>query len=84
MGEFCECTVDKTFLCLKFSSDPTPDTDDLDNVLPVKWEPVANFNETHVVNYLDITSRLEMRDNPETERLSFWDDMYMHYNGNVM
>jgi hypothetical protein len=63
-----------------FNSDPTPLGKD-DNTLGIKWEPVASDND---IPYLDFTSRLEMRKNPEAERMEFWDDLYQQYNGDFM
>ncbi|XP_055849610.1 juvenile hormone esterase isoform X2 [Episyrphus balteatus] len=61
---------------------PTPaNTND---TLLSTWEPIDKENALDDLKYLDITSSLHMRSNPETERLSFWDKMYTHYNGRVM
>ncbi|XP_055923213.1 juvenile hormone esterase isoform X2 [Eupeodes corollae] len=62
---------------------PTP-ADANDTLLLSTWEPIDKENVLQDLKYLDITSTLEMRSNPESERLSFWDKMYTHYNGHVM
>lgn len=60
---------------------PTP-FGESDPVLLVNWNPVEpNMKK---VNYLDITSRLEPKVNPETDRQLFWDEMYEKYNGKLL
>lgn len=36
------------------------------------------------IPYLDITSKLELKKQPEHERMEFWDDLYEQYNGGFM
>lgn len=54
-----------------------------DQTLAVKWEPI-NSSSPYQIPYLDITARLELKRNPEPERMEFWDDLYEQYNGDFM
>lgn len=54
-----------------------------DTSLAVKWEPIKSTN-LNQIPYLDITTRLELKTNPEPERMEFWDDIYQQYNGDFM
>jgi hypothetical protein len=63
-------------------SDPTPMGKD-DPALAVKWEPIKS-STPYQIPYLDITTRLELKTNPEPERMEFWDDIYQQYNGDFM
>lgn len=54
-----------------------------DPSLAVLWEPI-NSADTNQIPYLDINTRLELKRNPEPERMEFWDDIYKQYNGNFM
>lgn len=63
-------------------SEPTPLGKD-DTSLAVKWESVKSTTP-YQIPYLDITARLELRNNPEPERMEFWDDIYQQYNGDFM
>ncbi len=74
--------LDFSFSLNLANSDPTPLGKD-DNTLGIKWEPV-NASPKNDIPYLDFTSRLEMRKNPEAERMEFWDDLYQQYNGDLM
>lgn len=65
-----------------FSRDPTPLGKD-DNTLAVKWEPIKS-SSPYEIPYLDFTTRLEMKMNPEADRMEFWDDLYQQYNGDFM
>ncbi|CRL07130.1 CLUMA_CG020125, isoform A [Clunio marinus] len=62
--------------------DPTP-LGNGDESLSIKWEPVKTM-QPYQIPYLDITNKLEMKRNPETERMEFWDDLYEQYNGDFM
>ncbi|XP_046806067.1 juvenile hormone esterase isoform X2 [Lucilia cuprina] len=62
---------------------PTPQHID-DNLLTTTWQPINPNDVMQNLNYMDITTNLEMKTNPETERQQFWDYMYEHYNGNAM
>lgn len=63
-------------------SKPTPLGKD-DSTLAVNWEPL-NATMSSPINYLDITTKLDMKRNPEHERMEFWDDLYQQYNGNFV
>lgn len=65
-----------TTILLCRSRNPTPDSGDtlLKNFV---WEPVRN--ETEGVNYLHITRKLRMEENPLGERKKFWDDFISKY-----
>lgn len=54
-----------------------------DQTLNVNWEPIQSTTP-YQIPYLDITARLEMKNNPEPERMEFWDDLYEQYNGDFM
>lgn len=54
-----------------------------DKSLGFQWEPV-NSSTPYKLPYLDIAAHLEMKVNPEPERMEFWDDIYTQYNGDVM
>jgi hypothetical protein len=54
-----------------------------DQFLAINWDPI-NSTSPNEIPYLDITTKLEMKTNPETERMEFWDDLYLQYNGDFM
>ncbi|GAB0090569.1 Carboxylic ester hydrolase [Sergentomyia squamirostris] len=45
------------------------------------WKPILQKSGNDLP-YLDITDQLEMKMNPEGDRLKFWDDLYNKYNSN--
>lgn len=51
-----------------------------DQSLAIKWEPI-NSSTPYQIPYLDITNRLELKQQPEADRMEFWDDLYEQYNG---
>jgi hypothetical protein len=63
-------------------SNPTPKGKD-DQLLNLEWTPI-NSTAPNEINYLDITTMLEMKKNPEQERMIFWDDIYYQLNGDFM
>lgn len=65
-----------------FLRNPTPLGRD-NSILSINWEPVNSINSTESIPYLDITQKLECKMNPEKNRLSFWDEIYRKYNGNM-
>lgn len=54
-----------------------------DQSLAVKWEPVS-ASTPNKIPYLDINAKIEVKTNPEHERMEFWDDLYEQYNGDFM
>lgn len=54
-----------------------------DQSLAIKWDPIQSTSPNQIP-YLDINARLEMKRNPEPERMEFWDDLYEQYNGDSM
>lgn len=64
------------------NSDPTPIGKE-DQSLAIKWDPIQSSSPNQIP-YLDINARLEMKRNPEAERMEFWDDLYQQYNGEFM
>lgn len=70
------------FFFSKIFRNPTPLARD-DHSLAINWEPISrsSFNQ---MPYLDITSKLELKKQPELERMEFWDDLYEQYNGDFM
>uniref|UniRef100_A0A336MQG4 Carboxylic ester hydrolase n=3 Tax=Culicoides sonorensis TaxID=179676 RepID=A0A336MQG4_CULSO len=62
---------------------PTPYGKDDDALNGVTWKPV---NGTDVMNvpFLNINAKNEMKLNPDPDRLKFWDNLYMKYNGNTL
>ncbi|XP_055527970.1 juvenile hormone esterase isoform X2 [Wyeomyia smithii] len=62
-------------------SNPTPYGPE-DTLLGVRWPSVIPHTMTELP-YLDITSELTPRSNPEAERLRFWDTKYAKYNGDI-
>lgn len=54
-----------------------------DHALAINWDPIKSTSP-HQIPYLDINARLEMKRNPESERMVFWDDLYEQYNGDFM
>lgn len=55
----------------------------MNDILGVKWDPVKP-NKNNDVAYLDITARLEQRQNPVTERMEFWNNIYKKYNHDII
>ncbi|KAG5670711.1 hypothetical protein PVAND_000957 [Polypedilum vanderplanki] len=66
---------------VKFGN-PTP-KGKADQLLNLEWNPI-NSTSPYQIPYLDITTMLEMKKNPEQERMEFWDDLYEQYNGDFM
>ncbi|XP_013097162.2 juvenile hormone esterase isoform X1 [Stomoxys calcitrans] len=62
---------------------PTPSNLN-DDLLTTSWLPVNGEGAMNNLTYMDITTHLQMKNNPELERQQFWDYMYEHYNGNAM
>lgn len=64
-------------------SNPTPFGKDDDALHGVVWKSV---NGTDVMNvpYLNINAKMEMKMNPDPDRLKFWDNLYVKYNGNTL
>ncbi|XP_053681974.1 juvenile hormone esterase [Sabethes cyaneus] len=62
-------------------SNPTPLGSE-DTLLGVRWPNVIPHTMTELP-YLDITSELVPQNNPEAERLHFWDAKYAKYNGDI-
>lgn len=54
-----------------------------DQTLAVQWDPIKS-TAPYQIPYLDITKKLELKMNPEPERMEFWDDLYEQYNGDFM
>lgn len=54
-----------------------------DPTLAIKWEPVSS-SAPYQLPYLNINTKLELKRNPEPERMEFWDDLYEQYNGDFM
>lgn len=54
-------------------SDPNPR--EQDPLLAVEWKPVARNS----LNFLDIGQELVAGENPDGERIAFWDDIYREY-----
>ncbi|XP_073818275.1 juvenile hormone esterase isoform X2 [Musca autumnalis] len=55
-----------------------------DDLLTTTWSPVDPNGVMESLSFMDITTNLQMKANPELERQQFWDYMYEHYNGNAM
>ncbi|XP_075145188.1 esterase B1 isoform X3 [Haematobia irritans] len=55
-----------------------------DDLLTTPWIPINPDSVMDNLSYMDITTNLQMKNNPELERQQFWDYMYEHYNGNAM
>ncbi|XP_058988325.1 juvenile hormone esterase isoform X2 [Musca domestica] len=55
-----------------------------DDFLNTTWSPVDPNGVMESLSFMDITTNLQMKNNPELERQQFWDYMYEHYNGNAM
>ena len=66
----------------KLFRNPTPLARD-DRTLAINWDPISKTS-TNEIPYLDITSKLELKKQPEHERMEFWDDLYEQYNGGFM
>ncbi|XP_058467327.1 juvenile hormone esterase [Malaya genurostris] len=60
---------------------PTPHGRD-DLMASTRWPCVTPHSMTELP-YLDITSSLTPSNNPEPERLRFWDETYAKYNGDI-
>lgn len=54
-----------------------------DPSLALKWDPISS-TKPYQIPYLDINAKLELKQNPEPERMEFWDDLYEQYNGDFM
>lgn len=52
------------------NGNPTPDSS-----LEVKWTPYTVQKQ----NYLDIDSKLEMKNRPDDEEIKFWEELYREY-----
>lgn len=67
--------------------DPTPDKNDGDK-LPFKWLPVKMVNKSTSspvdIEYLEIDKRIEMRQNPDADRIEFWKNQYLRWNGDFL
>lgn len=68
---------------LVIHSNPTP-LGRSDPVLAVDWLPINVQSSAEPVTYMDISGNLEMKRNPEENRLRFWDRMYEKYNGPLL
>lgn len=80
------CLTSEDLFCLVLfhrCSNPTPHGRS-DPVLGVEWTPLSSSNVSDPVPYLDINGNLEVKRDPETNRLRFWDDMYERYNGPLL
>lgn len=66
-----------------FNRNPTPFGPNDDSMKGLIWK---NVNATDVMNvpYLNINAKMEMKMNPDSERLKFWDSLYKKYNGNTL
>lgn len=62
-------------------SKPTPLARD-DQMLAVNWDPVDSKTPQQLT-YLDIGTKLDLKKNPEQERMEFWDDLYQQYNAGM-
>ena len=69
----------KLILFLSFSN-PTPFGKDDDVLQGVKWTPL-NSTDSGNVPFINIDKNLEIKLNPDNERLSFWDRIYEKFNG---
>ncbi|XP_055381803.1 juvenile hormone esterase-like [Condylostylus longicornis] len=60
-------------------SNPTPNEDDS---LKFKWKPVKNIknNEKFTLDYLNIDNEIQMKQDPDKERIQFWRDIYQTWN----
>ncbi|XP_037955973.1 venom carboxylesterase-6-like [Teleopsis dalmanni] len=68
-----------------FAKFGTPTLDDnADTMITTAWSPIDTKDMIDNLNYLDISTGMDMKKNPETERQLFWDQMYQHYNGLIM
>lgn len=62
-------------------SNPTPYGEN-DPQIGVRW-PCVIPHTMDELPYLEITSNLAARNNPEAGRLRFWDETYAKYNGDI-
>ncbi|KXJ77420.1 hypothetical protein RP20_CCG007629 [Aedes albopictus] len=60
---------------------PTPYGED-DPLIGMRW-PCVIPHTMKELPYLEVTSTLAARSNPEAERLHFWDEIYTKYNGGI-
>lgn len=61
-----------TKLWTTFATHATPNPVEKCHLIDVEWKP-ANGVQLH---FLDIGERLEVGDDPEAERMEFWNDIY--------
>lgn len=73
----------QNILFLFHSRNPNPLGRDDQSIIAVNWEPIDS-STIKEMPYLDITSKLEVKKQPEQERMEFWDDLYGQYNGDFM
>lgn len=59
---------------------PTPFGKDDDALQGITWKAL-NSTDSGTVPYINIDKNLEMKVNPDEERLSFWDKIYEKFNG---
>lgn len=41
-------------------------------------------SKPYQIPYLNINAKLDMKENPEQDRMLFWNDLYEQYNGDFM
>lgn len=68
---------------------PTPDAGaDEKDKLTFQWKPVEPVSQHSVkpvkLDYLDIGENIEMRTNPDRERMDFWRQEYLKWNGSFL
>lgn len=73
----------KILFLLFIHRNPTPFGNKDETLLGVEWKPV-NGSSPHDVPYLNIDKGIEMKENPDAQRLEFWDKLYDKYNGNSL
>lgn len=64
-----------TKLWTNFAKYGNPTPKGADNLLNVLWKPVGRNR----LNYLNIDMELSVGENPEAERMEFWDKLYDDY-----
>lgn len=55
-----------------FAKNGDPNPRQLDNIIDVYWEPIRNNR----MNYMEIDYQLKMGEDPDGDRMRFWDEIY--------
>nr|QIK02111.1 carboxylesterase 11 [Holotrichia parallela] len=55
-----------------FAKHGDPNPHHLDNIIDVHWEPIRNGK----MNYMEIDYQLKMDEDPDGDRMRFWDEIY--------